>query len=227
MDRVSFGQRLHNKVCLITGASNGVGQAVALLFYQHGAKIALLDITPFDKTIALIIKLTNTKNRNISQNILCIKCDISKEYQIESSIKKICDKYGRIDVIVNNAAYFTFHSVLTATKTDWYKSIDVNVIGAANIIKHAVNNGLMKKGSSIINISSMSAFIAENNSATYGVTKAALVQLTRNTALDLYKSHGIRVNTICPGLVDTPPTKIRYNKLILDLKKKNERIPTF
>ena len=124
---------------------------------------------------------------------------------------KISNKYGRIDVIVNNAAAFIYRSVLTATKQDWYKSFGVNIIGTSNIIKHTINNKLMPRGGSIVNMSSLSAFIAEPNMATYNTTKAAIVQLTRNTALDLYKKYGIRVNTICPALTETPAFKKAYH----------------
>eukprot|EP01084_Bolivina_argentea_P042427 78218_1 len=219
-------KRLQNKVCLITGASNGIGRAIATLFYEHGAKLALLDIESFDDTLLDIEAINQQKE----ENILCIKCDISDEQQIISSIKTIHQKYGCIDVIVNNAAHFIFHSVLTAKKEDWNNSLNVNVIGSANVIKHAVNNGLMKtKTGSIVNISSISAFFAQRNFTTYSITKAAILQMTRNTALDLYQQYGIRVNAICPGAVETRTTRQDYKNHVKNWKqdKSITKIPTY
>eukprot|EP01084_Bolivina_argentea_P132015 232960_1 len=216
-----MSKRLQNKVCLITGASQGIGRGIALLFKEYGATLALLDIKPLDKTVSLM---------KDGSNVLCLNCDISNEEQIKSSIQKIGSRFGRIDVIVNNACHFVFHTVLTASKQNWLDSMNVNIIGSANIIKHSVNSKLIGKGGSIINMSSISAYIAQKNFTTYSICKAALLQMTKNTALDLYEKYGIRVNAICPGLTETPASKSDYNQTVERLtndRNYKHKIPTY
>lgn len=199
---MSQAQRLSNKCCVITGAASGIGQGIAVLFAEKGAQLALLDIASCDETLSKM-------EQSVRQNVLCIKCDISKEAEIISAAKQIEQLLGKVDVLVNNAARFVFHSVLTASDQDWNDSLSVNIKGHALMMKHIVP--IMRRGTdeqhvggSIIMMCSVSSFIAQPKCITYSATKAAMLQITKNTALDLWHDYKIRVNAVCPGTVFTP-----------------------
>eukprot|EP01083_Nonionella_stella_P023270 64349_1 len=200
---MSASRRLQGKCCVITGAASGIGQGVALLFAEHGANLVLIDIANFNQTRK---KMDRVSTRS---NILYINCDISKEESIISAAKKVQQTFCVVDVLVNNAARFIFHSVLTASDQDWNDTLSVNVKGHALCMKHIVP--IMKKGrsdkdnvgGSIIMMCSMSSLIAQPKCVTYSATKAAMLQMTKNTALDLWNDYKIRVNAVCPGTIFT------------------------
>ena len=192
---MSASQRLLDKVCVISGAASGIGQGVALLFAEHGAKLALVDINDCNETISKI-------NTAMHDNTISIRCDISDEDDIISAAKAIKQRFGIVDVLVNNAARFIFHSVLTASSSDWNDSLSVNIKGHALMMKHIVP--IMKKGGSVVTMCSVSSFIAQPKCVTYSATKAAMLQMTKNSALDLWKDYEIRVNAVCPGTILTP-----------------------
>lgn len=206
--------RLLNKLCVITGGSSGIGQGIAVLFAEHGAKLVLLDIQSFSDTISQLPSDFDQTN-----NLLCVKCDISNEKNIMFAMKEICSKFQqqRIDILINNAARFIFRSVLSATNDDWQQTMDVNIKGHALMMKHVIplmrkgrNEGLNNEskdenetGGSIILMCSISSFIAQPTCATYAVCKAAMLQMMKNTALDVWSEYKIRVNAVCPGTIYT------------------------
>eukprot|EP01084_Bolivina_argentea_P160722 279847_1 len=204
-------KRLENKYCVITGAAYGIGQSIAILFADHGANIALLDIASCSETINLIKNSINYANTDAFE----MKCDISDETNIISAVSSICNRWNsqKIDILVNNACIFIYNSVLSASNKNWNKVLSTNIKGHALIIKHMIpimkhsNNN--KSTSSIINISSQSGVFAQPNTITYSICKAAIIQLTKNCALDLWPKYKIRVNAVCPGGVNTG---IRGNK---------------
>ena len=204
---------MKNKVCVVTGAASerGIGQGIAKVFQDNGGALVLIDI----KTI---------NGANKFKNALCIQCDISNEKGIQRAFKIIKQKYGTIDVLVNGAAMITMKAVDEASNDDWDNVLSVNVKGYGLMIKHAVK--IMNKGGSIINIASVTGFRGVMPSISpYGTTKAAIIQLTRNAALDLYDKYGIRVNSVSPGAILTDTIYNMYEEQkdlksgIKDLKK--------
>eukprot|EP01084_Bolivina_argentea_P158918 276796_1 len=192
--------RLKDKRCVITGAASGIGAAIAVLFAERGCDLILLDVASLDNTVKSI------KQISPHCNIYDIKCDISSEKQIKSATQLIKNKYGKksVNVLVNNAATFMLASVMDATPEQWRKMLDVNVVGAATLIKYLVPLMKHDSTSSIINIGSICSFRAlEPDRATYNVTKAAILQLTKNAAVDLWDKYQIRVNSVCPGVILT------------------------
>jgi NAD(P)-dependent dehydrogenase (short-subunit alcohol dehydrogenase family) len=186
---MEFRMRLPGKVAIVTGAGQGIGRATAELLSQEGAKVVVADVDP---------KGGGETARAIQEKghlAHFVEADISRE----ADAKKISDEavkvFGGIDILINNAAIFVLRGC-DATAEEWQRSLGVNVIGTALVTKYAVEE-LKKRGGAIVNLGSVSSFAAQSDYLTYSATKAAIVQMTRNMAMDLgpYK---IRVNSVCP-----------------------------
>ena len=207
MGRLSKEPRLSGKVAIITGASRGFGQSIAIRFIEEGAKVVLCSRSGCSKTVDLIKEI---KGISCTDDVyLDARCDISNEESIKSLVKETEKKFGQaVHILVNNAAAFVFHSVETASSADWQQSCATNIVGNALMTKNFLP--LLKKGAeqyaagaSIIFQGSISSFLAQPNCATYSVTKAAILQMTKNSAYDFAK-YNIRVNAVCAGTVETP-----------------------
>eukprot|EP01090_Pellita_catalonica_P023467 TRINITY_DN9697_c0_g2_i1.p1 TRINITY_DN9697_c0_g2~~TRINITY_DN9697_c0_g2_i1.p1 ORF type:complete len:270 (+),score=55.58 TRINITY_DN9697_c0_g2_i1:37-846(+) len=204
--------RLKGKVCVISGGSRGFGQAIAVRFVEEGARVVILSRSPSDETLELVKQIKDFDASTINDVIIWCKCDISNEDDIKAMVAKTREKFGdTIHVLVNNAAYFVFESVETASAEDWDRTAAVNIKGHALVTKHCLP--LMKKaqGGSIIFQGSISSFLAQPNCATYSAAKAALVQMARNCAYDFAK-YKIRVNSVCAGTIETPISKTEREK---------------
>jgi len=195
--------RLKDKVCIITGASRGFGQAIAIRFVEEGAKVVLVSRGDCDETLQLIGKIENL-GTNADSVALYSKCDISNENEIKKMVEETQTKFGdKIHVLVNNAATFIFQSVETATAEDWDNTVAANIRGNALVTKYCLPAMKRAGGGSIIFQGSISSFSAQPDCCTYSTAKAAIVQMARNSAYDLAK-YNIRVNTICAGTIETP-----------------------
>jgi len=192
-----MGQRLQHKVAIITGAASGIGAATAELCAEEGATVVLLDTDTAGEDVAGRIRQAGGVAR-------FVQADISREGDVRRAAEVAAATYGRIDVLVNNAATFVFKG-LDATPEEWHRSLDVNVVGTALCARYASEVMKQSGGGSIVNLGSISSFIAQPNFMTYNATKAAIVNMTRCMALDL-APHNIRVNCVCPGTIRTAAT---------------------
>jgi len=195
--------RLKDKVAIITGAAAGIGKASAELFAEEGARVALLDTQPSGEEVAGQI-------RRAGGNALFVQADVSREKDVQRAVRTAEDTYGRVDILVNNAAAFVLKG-LEATPQDWHRAVDVNMIGAALCSRYASEVMEKNGGGSIVNLASISSFIAQPGFLTYSATKAALVNMTRCMAMDL-APYNVRVNCVCPGTIRTSATERHMSK---------------
>ena len=190
--------RLSGKVALVTGGSRGIGFATAKILSENGAKIV---ITGKDKN------RLEKSTLKISGSIGII-ADIKNSKDVKNVVSKTIEKFGKLDILVNNAGIFPKIKLLHEIDEDeWNEVLDVNLTGQFRFTKEAIPH-LQKTGGSIINISSDAGLKAYQgfNADAYSASKAALIILTKCWALE-YAKDKVRVNCICPGVVDTDMTK--------------------
>lgn len=182
------------KIAIVTGAARGIGLAITQKFLADGYRIALLDIDA--ETLA------QTAATLSDQPILAVECDVSNPQQVQTSIEKIAAHFGRIDVLVNNAGVAVFKPALEVTFEEWSQVMATNLNGPFLCTQACVPVMLETGGGSVVNIASISGVRASTLRIAYGTSKAALMHLTKQQAVE-YGNVGIRVNAIAPGPVET------------------------
>ncbi len=189
--------KLKNKVAIVTGASNGIGLAIAKQFLEEGASVVFSDVDESGGEIA----------RNLGEKALFIKCDVSNSKEVYKLVESTIKKFGKLDIMVNNAGIGVLGGALDCTEDDWQKVVDINLSGVFYGVKAAGN--AMKaaeiKGS-IINMTSILGLIGLQGTIAYSSAKGGVSNMTRSAALDLAPL-GIRVNAIAPGFIKTNMTK--------------------
>lgn len=194
------------RVAVVTGGARGIGLAIGQWFLDHGYCVALLDI---DKTT-----LDATMQKfGASNNVIGIHCDVSKLREVESAAKQVMETYGCVTALVNNAGVAVFKPVFETSFEEWRTVLGTNLDGAficSQIFGPLiVQNG----GGAIVNIASISGLRASTLRVAYGTSKAALIQLTKQYAVELGNSN-VRVNVIAPGPVDTEMAKLVHSVAI-------------
>lgn len=194
-----MGERLGGKVAIVTGGAAGIGRATCELFADEGARIVVADVdAPAGAEVAAAIVAQGGQ-------AAFVRADIAQEADARRLTEETVARFGGVDVLVNNAAVFVLKG-LDATVDDWQRSLGVNVIGTALVTRYASAAMRRRGGGAIVNLGSISSFVAQPDFVAYSATKAALLQMTRNMALDLAPS-GIRVNAVCPGTIVTQATE--------------------
>lgn len=192
--------RLSNKIIIITGAGQGIGRAAANLFASEGARLALVDInSTFGAEAADVI-------RNQGGDAIFIKTDLTDSAQVEGMIEKVVNQYGRIDVLYNNAGINHFAKIADTTEAAWERVMAVNVKSVFLTCKYVIPVMVVQGHGTIINTGSSASLVGLANLAAYTASKGAVLQLTRNIALD-YAEYGIRANVLCPGVTATEMTE--------------------
>ena len=186
-----------DKRIVVTGAGTGIGQAVAETFVGAGAHVALLG--------RRLEKLNETANKLTASQVLCFSCDVSDRDTVNSTIHKITEEFGPINILVNNAGTNTNpRSVAEVNPSDWDRTIDINLTGAFNTIRAVLPEMRKQQDGIIINISSIAGVRASKLAgAAYSASKFGMVALTHSINEE-EMDYGIRASVICPGEVETP-----------------------
>ncbi len=186
-----------NKTALITGASVGIGRAVALKLAQNGAKVVLLDIN-FEK-----LESVKREIEEYTKDVFIYDCDISNEEKVNDIVREVESSLGGIDILVNNAALWRNRGIFTETPTDvWRKFIDVNIMGVVYLTKAVLPGMLKKEYGRIINVSSVAGVYGNANMVHYSATKGAVISMTKALAKEV-TDKGITVNSVSPGSVSS------------------------
>lgn len=197
--------KLSNRVAVITGGGSGIGKATVKLFADEGAKVVAADLKQesLDQLIAELDAL--------SENVHPIVADLSLEHDCKRVIERAVDTYGRLDILFNNAG-ITVPKVLHETMNEEYRALmDVNVSSVFWCCKHALPHMISQGSGVILTTASKTGIVAQKDSAVYCATKGALISLMQAVALD-YAPYGIRANSICPGIIDTPMLDYAINQ---------------
>lgn len=189
-------ERFRGKVVIVTGGGQSIGRATCELFASEGAAVVVAEqnAETCEQTAAMI--------RESGGVALGVVTDVSQEPSVQRMVAAAVDQFGRVDILVNNAAVFVLRGI-EASVEEWRQILDVNVVGPALCAKHAVPEMRKVGGGVIVNLGSISSFIAQPGFLTYNTTKGAVAQMTRCMALDL-AADNIRVNAVCPGTVWSP-----------------------
>ncbi|MCE8423627.1 MAG: 3-oxoacyl-[acyl-carrier-protein] reductase [Candidatus Methanoperedens sp.] len=205
--------RLKDKVTIITGAGSGIGRETAILFAKEGSKIVIADVN--EKAGLEVAETIKNEGGEAFFSIL----DVSNRAQIRQVVKDTIDKYGKIDVLINNAGIIQDALIVKMTEEQWDRVISINLKGPFNCIQ-AVVEPMINQGSGVIlNISSIVALYGNVGQANYVATKSGLIGITKTLAKELGKK-GIRVNAVAPGFIITPMTAGMPDKILEMMKEK-------
>jgi NAD(P)-dependent dehydrogenase (short-subunit alcohol dehydrogenase family) len=189
--------RLQNKITIVTGGGSGIGRSTAEIFAREGARVLVADLDP---SRATDVAATISSAGGVAAAVMA---DVTDERDAERIVQTALERWGRVDVLVNNAASFHHKRVEEATRADWEKVLSVNVIGTSLCSKYAAAAMRGRGGGNIVNVASINGLIAMPNWMTYNASKAAVVEISKSMAMDL-APFDIRVNCVCPGVTDTP-----------------------
>ncbi|MGI0092225.1 MAG: SDR family NAD(P)-dependent oxidoreductase [Nitrososphaerales archaeon] len=209
--------RLAGKVTLVTGGGSGIGQATAQVCAREGAKIVISDVNESGG------KETMEMIRKTGRECVFVQGDVSVEADAERMVRESKDRFGKLDVVFNNAGYNQYGSVHELTEDQWDRLIAVNLKGVFLVSKHALKLMMAEHSGSIVNNASSLGFIGREKDAVYCASKGAVISLTRQMALD-YAAFGIRVNCICAGPTWTPRLERAVNSAANPKEAKGEII---
>jgi 3-oxoacyl-[acyl-carrier protein] reductase len=206
---------LKEKVALVTGASQGIGRDTALALAEAGAKVAVAARNE-EKLASLV-----TEIETAGGTAFAIKMDVADAEQVKTGFKQVVEKFGRLDILVNNAAITRDGLAMRMKPDDWEAVLKTNLTGAHLCIQQALATMMRARTGRIINISSIVAQSGNAGQANYVAAKAGLIGLTKAIAIEI-ASRNITVNAVAPGFIETPMTDVLPDKVKEELKT---RIP--
>ena len=194
------------RVAVVTGGARGIGLAIGQWFLAHGYAVALLDIEgpTLGKAVARLHQ---------PDHVLGLHCDVADPLQVDHAVQAVLDRFGRVDALVNNAGVAVFKPVFETSFAEWRRVLGTNLDGAF-LCTQAFGALMAAQGSgAVVNIASISGLRASTLRVAYGTSKAALIHLTKQYAVELGNA-GVRVNVVAPGPVDTDMAKLVHSVAI-------------
>ena len=192
-------KKLSGKTAIITGSARGIGKGIAELFSENEANIVIVDIIQdeINKTVASL--------KESNPNIIGIKCDITKEEEIENCVKKVVEHFSTIDILVNNAGITNDKLLMRMKLEDWESVIKVNLTGTFLFTQKVSKIMIRQRKGKILNISSVIGLIGNAGQANYAASKGGIIAFTKSVAKEL-AARNINVNAIAPGFIKTEMT---------------------
>ena len=192
---------LNGKTALVTGASRGIGRAIALRLAEDGANVAVIYAGSADKAEAVVNEITA-----LGVNAKAYRCNVADSAAVNKTVKAVTNDLGKIDILVNNAGITRDGLMLRMKDEDFDAVLDTNLKGAFNMIRACYSGFIRKKSGRIINISSVSGIMGNAGQANYSASKAGVIGLTKSVAREL-ASRGITCNAVAPGFIQTDMTE--------------------
>jgi 3-oxoacyl-[acyl-carrier protein] reductase len=188
--------KLQRKVAVVSGASKGIGAAIAKVMAAEGASVVLAYASDDDGANRVVEGIKAAGGRAIAH-----RTNVAVESEVETLFQRAIEAFGRVDVLVNNAGVYSVQTIEQITAEEFHRQFDINVLGTLLMIKEAVKH-LGEAGGSIVNIGSVNSVAAQPGMSVYSATKGAIDTITRSLAAEL-APRGIRVNTLAPGATET------------------------
>lgn len=211
--------KLADKVAIVTGAAQGIGLGIARVFVAEGARVLLADVNDEAGAAAA---------RELGAAAAYQHVDVAREADVRALIDAAAARFGRLDIVVNNAGIVAVQTVEESSLEDWDRVMAINVRAIFLTAKYALPHLRAAGGGSILNVASVSSLVGQQGTPAYCASKGAVLMLTKSLALDYGREH-IRVNCICPGITDTP--MLRFHARHADdpeahLRQRLARVPS-
>lgn len=193
-------QGLQNKIAIVTGAGQGIGQTIAMRLAQEGAEVIVTDINLQG------VEQTAFQIRQMDRKSLALKVDVANFEDVQAMVQKSTEEFGRVDILVNNAGVTKDNLLVRMTQQQWDWVISVNLKGTFNCTKAVASHMMRNRYGRIINIASVIGLVGNAGQANYAASKAGIIGLTKSVAKEL-GSRGITVNAVAPGYIQTEMTE--------------------
>jgi len=201
--------RLSGKTALITGGASGIGAASARRFAEEGADLALADLQPFGDELR-----ASLGDARVSFHAI----DVLDEESIRAAVTAAEAEHGKLDVLLNAAGVTGYGAAHELAVEEWDRVLNINLRGSYLVAKHVLPGMMQRRSGSIVHIASVEGMTALNQQLSYNASKGAVIMMTKNMAID-YGGEGIRVNCLCPGLIDTPMTAMLKEEGLVALRE--------
>jgi len=211
-------QKFQNQVVWVSGAAKGIGRGIALHFARTGAKVALVDI---DEGLGEELAHEITKEGGTAQ---FIPCDMGKEVDIKRAISQTSEIFGGINILINNAGIILVKPLHELSSEEWDEQLAINLKAYFLSFKYAYPYLKANKQSYVVNMGSVNSFVGQAHTPAYNASKSAILNLSKSIAID-YAADGIRCNTVCPGITDTPMLR-KHMPDDESIRRRLERVPT-